>query len=635
MLKKHFKPGFTLLLSALLFALASMVLTVSHSVAQEETLPHLAPLNPDFCAYLENRAGASGSGEHHPFGEDRAPGYVPPPFDRSHLQAPLRKEHYPQSYPATYDLRTVGRVTPVKNQGSCGCCWAFATFASLESYLLPGESWDFSENNLKNTHGFDMPHDCGGNDTMAAAYLARWSGPVSEEDDPFNPSSGSSPSAPLALQKKIQNVTWMPGREAAQNPEWLKKAIMEGGAVYTSMYFDGPIGSTAWRADTSSYYYSASASTISNHDVVIIGWDDNFNNANFLISPPGNGAFIARNSWGTHWGEEGYFYVSYYDEVFGRKHNTLFHNAEAPECYDNIYQYDPLGCCYSITFNNDSIWGANIFRACSDEHLTAVSFYTCDNNTGYEIEIYTGARTEAPRGGVRQLVHAGSALCAGYHTVNLSKPVELNAEELFSIAIKFSLPGGKAYLALEAPIENYSSGATANAGESFFSSNGTNWLDPVTYDKLDLRGSNICIKAFTNYPVEINVTAEPAGGGSVTGGGAYSKGSQVTLKAYPGKDYSFVSWREGETTVSTDNVYTFTASASRELTACFIPTGSLLYGDINCDGVIDVSDAIMVLRRIVGLIHFTPAQEETADMNNNGVIDVGDAIMILRIIVGL
>ena len=59
--------------------------------------------------------------------------------------------------------------------------------------------------------------------------------------------------------------------------------------------------------------------------------------------PPGNGAFIVRNSWGTGWGDAGYFYVSYYDTNFGYGENAVFDDAEPTSNYNAIYQYDPLG----------------------------------------------------------------------------------------------------------------------------------------------------------------------------------------------------------------------------------------------------------------------------------------------------
>ena len=90
--------------------------------------------------------------------------------------------------PAVYDLRKEGKITAAGNQGQSGCCWAFSSLASLESYLLgtEGVSYDFSENNMKNLasenypDGFDLTPDEGGNAFISAAYLSRWTGPVNE-----------------------------------------------------------------------------------------------------------------------------------------------------------------------------------------------------------------------------------------------------------------------------------------------------------------------------------------------------------------------------------------------------------------------------------------------------------------------
>jgi C1A family cysteine protease len=101
--------------------------------------------------------------------------------------------------PAFYDLRKLGKLTPIKQQGSTGTCWAFAAIGSLESSLLPYETWDFSENNMKNLDsnsypwGFDRGYNDGGCWEEATAYLTRYSGPVTSAQDPFNEYSGTSP----------------------------------------------------------------------------------------------------------------------------------------------------------------------------------------------------------------------------------------------------------------------------------------------------------------------------------------------------------------------------------------------------------------------------------------------------------
>jgi len=151
----------------------------------------VAPINPDFLAY-QKTAGETmlASSED---GGVRPSGLIPPPLDLSHIRASESRSapmSVQEALPAAYDLRSQGRVTPVKDQGHAGSCWAFSAIASLESSLLPGETRDFAENHMKNLcsagypEGFDSAD--GGDHLIATAYLARWTGPVNEEDDPYD-----------------------------------------------------------------------------------------------------------------------------------------------------------------------------------------------------------------------------------------------------------------------------------------------------------------------------------------------------------------------------------------------------------------------------------------------------------------
>ena len=294
-----------------------------------QPVPTMAPLNPDFVAYQRARTMPDVSTA---IGDGFRAGVIPHPVDMSHI-SPRREARMLVGYPASYDLRTASpgpKLTGVRNQGPAGSCWAHATYASLESCLLPGELWDFSENHLKNTRGFDHAHDAGGNHIMSTAYLARWSGPVAEADDPYNPFSGFSPEG-LEPRKHVQEVMWL-----ANDSDEIKWAITTHGAVHTSYFHDG----SYYNSEHSAYYYPVEG-TGTNHAVATVGWDDDFPADRFSTIPPGDGAWIIKNSWGEGWGDGGYGYISYYDTRFVPR--ALFRNAEPTTNYERNYQYDPLG----------------------------------------------------------------------------------------------------------------------------------------------------------------------------------------------------------------------------------------------------------------------------------------------------
>jgi len=394
------------------------------------------------------------------------------------------------AYPVSYDLRTLGKLTPVKNQNPYGTCWAFASLASLESGLMPGQAWDFAENHLVRWSGFDNApqgaYDHGGNATMSTAYLARWQGPVNEADSPYP--DPSTPSV-LSVQKHVQEVLFLPPRANKLDNDNIKGALMTYGAVAASVYWDNSYFSGA----TNSYYYAGSTAT--NHGVAIVGWDDNYDRNRFTGtsgSPSSNGAFIVRNNWGSGWGEGGYFYLSYYDSKLD--FFRVFNNAEAATNFGRVYQYDPLGWIGNVGFGNTTGWFANVFTAQASESLAAVSFYTINVNASYEVYLKTNFNGSSFVG---PLVTSGTFAVPGYHTVGFSPSIPVTAGSKFCVAVKMTTPGDTNPIPIECAIPNYSSGASSGPGQSYISSSGASWTDITTDPDPFFQTANVCLKAFT------------------------------------------------------------------------------------------------------------------------------------------
>jgi uncharacterized repeat protein (TIGR01451 family) len=398
--------------------------------------------------------------------------------------------------PVYYDLRKLGKLTPVKQQGISGSCWAFAAIGSLESCLLPYETWDFSENNMKNLDGYDYPwgfdrdYNDAGSWEQALAYLVRYSGPVTSAQDPFNEFSGKSPNG-LKVAKHVQDAILINARNSTGKMDniQIKTAIMQYGAVYSLMRYDD----LYFNPLTNAYYYNGSNNV--NHAIDIVGWDDNYNKNNFLNGAPGNGAFIIRNSWGTDWGDKGYFYVSYYDKLLGNSDdNLVFMDAEPTSNYNNIYQYDPLGYVGKFGFESDVGWFSNVFTARSDEKLSASSFYVLTPNSQYDIYVYLNPNGNNPVSGTLALFKEGIISTAGYKTIDFGRYISLLKGHKFSIVIKLTTPNSMLPITIEYPLDFYSSKATAKPGESYVSMNGIFWQD-MTYF---VSNANVCLKAFTS-----------------------------------------------------------------------------------------------------------------------------------------
>ena len=309
--------------------------------------------------------------------------------------------------PEQYDYRILERAPSIKDQGKYGTCWAFASLTALESALLPEREYDFSEDHMSRQNSFAVEINDGGEYTMAIAYLASWQGPVLEEEDPYG--DGISPDG-LEAACHVQEVQVI----AAKDFETIKEMVFKYGGVQTSLYtslINSQSRSEYYNPETYAYCYIGTEKP--NHDVVIIGWDDNYPKENFTVDLEADGAFICRNSWGSEFGNNGTFYVSYYDSNIGT-HNVVFSGVEEVTNYDRIYQSDYCGWVGQLGYGNEKGYFSNVYTAKEDEVLSAVGFYATGKNTEYEIFIvhdFKGTESFADRIAVKE----GNFKNAGYY----------------------------------------------------------------------------------------------------------------------------------------------------------------------------------------------------------------------------
>ena len=386
--------------------------------------------------------------------------------------------------PGRYDSRDYNYVTPVKNQGDDGNCWAFAILGTLESSILKatGEAIDLSENNMKNLaslyspYGWNMQTNQGGYMDMGIGYLTSWVGPILDIDDVYFNKGVLSPVLDSIMH--VQNILYIK-KSGVNDIDAIKKAIMDYGAVLSGIYMT---------ASSNNPYQCYRGSMPANHAVALVGWDDSIQ----IKGAPGRGAWIAKNSWGPSWGLDGYFYVSYYDvscPKVGSSEGIVAFVLNDTLKYDKNYQYDLAKTDYFFK-DVSTAWYKNIFTATDNEYLAAVSTYF-EKNTDWDLSIYVNNTLALKKSGSSH---------AGYYTIDLGEFIPMNVGDVFEIQFKVRVNGDVGIPISEKVSLNK---GYYKSGISYVSWDGVNWIDFY-----DLKGSYpdhiydsqvACIKAFTVF----------------------------------------------------------------------------------------------------------------------------------------
>lgn len=432
----------------------------------------------------------------------------------------------------------------VKNQKSTQECWAFASTTALETNLLltKNEKFDFSERHIvystaryfldgQNPLGHNRTITSGGNSSLAMAYFTSGRGPILEQEMPFSETESNIYLYEIngkKVQRKVTDYIIFPSilktideagdinyineentvqyslEQVEEIRNNIKQHIMNYGSV-TAMTVSGSAYSNYYNYDLDyPAFYCDDTNLELNHQVSIIGWDDNYAVENFNIEhrPTKPGAYLVLNSYGTEGAfKNGCYYISYEDS-FVEMGVTGIINAENID-YDTIYQYDPLGISSGIHIEGTQIlYGANVFSKNKNilEQLNEISIASMvEENVEIYINPNDGDLTEEK---LQKIDIDEKIIRQGYTTIKFKNPVKLTGGN-FAIVVKYIGNDKDAYIGVESSSKSYWATATSNDGESFFSKDMKNWTDINT----ELKNTNICIKAFTTR-IGYNITSD-------------------------------------------------------------------------------------------------------------------------------
>ena len=393
--------------------------------------------------------------------------------------------------PSNYDLREHGITPTVPDQGAFGTCWAFAALGAIETTMPEAMRIPLSADHMSIQNSFGVSQKDGGDYSISSAYLLAWQGPVAESSDPYG--DGVSP-ANLDPVCHVQEIRIL----AKHDPDEVKQAVYQYGGVQSSFYMPQTAGAGRdryYNEETHAFFYDGPLE--SNHDIVIIGWDDEYPRENFVKEPKADGAFLCMNTWGEYFGDRGYFYISYGDSRIGTS-NVVYTGIEPTDNYDQVYQTDLCGWTGQLGYGTEEAWFANVYEAQETCFVEAAGFYATVPETSYKVYVvpaegagvFEGKSAERILEG-RKAAAEGHVECAGFYTVPLAEQVQVAKGEAFAVIVQVESKDAREPVAVEYAAGERTKRVDISDGVGYISPDGRFWERAETE-----LNCNVCLKAY-------------------------------------------------------------------------------------------------------------------------------------------
>lgn len=388
-----------------------------------------------------------------------------------------------ETYYSSVDLNL---VTPPKNQGNTNACWAFAGVSLLETAaIMDGyDAFDFSErhinilstydaylNNEKNIFGYNRGLNDGGNYSYVSSYFYRGNGPIFESSFPYlkswylnyqrlNKSDMPQDKPIITIDEYMSD--YQEDFCSEERLSQVKKYVREYGSVGAT------INSSSGVSSGNDFYYINTTNPYTDHAVTIVGYDDSIKKENFEGATR-DGAFIVKNSWGSVWGNNGYYYISYDDIRICR--NVVGIKGVEPYYYDFVYNSSSVLSNQAI-YNDQEMYVSTKLNIHENEYLDKVSIEAFKD---VNYEVYLSKDNDLTNSSSWILLGKGISSTDGVTSIKFNK---ILLEQSASIIVKFIKNGYSVPLMCKSTDSNdkfYYMEIEDN--KNYYSRDGITWLD--------------------------------------------------------------------------------------------------------------------------------------------------------------